>query len=59
MTPIFWHLWIETRVANANFLFAVTLAHFAAQSALIVSWIGAAVDRDEASAASAKKKKAA
>ena len=59
LTPIFWHLWIETRVANANFLFAVTLAHFAAQSALIVSWIGAAVDRDEASAASAKKKKAA
>ena len=24
LTPIFWHLWIEARVANANFLFAVT-----------------------------------
>ena len=48
LTPIFWHLWIEARVANANFLFAVTLAHFAAQSALIVSWIGAAVERDAA-----------
>jgi len=51
LTPIFWHLWIEARVANANFLFAVTLAHFAAQSALIVSWIGAAVERDAASSA--------
>lgn len=48
LTPIFWHLWIEARVANANFLFAVTLAHFAAQSLLIVSWIGAAVERDAA-----------
>lgn len=48
LTPIFWHLWIEVRVANANFLFAVTLAHFAAQSLLIVSWIGAAVERDAA-----------
>ena len=57
LTPIFWHLWIEARVANANFLFAVTLAHFAAQSALIVSWIGAAVERDAASSASAKEKK--
>ena len=27
----------------------MTLAHFAAQSALIVSWIGAAVERDSAS----------
>jgi phosphatidylinositol glycan class U len=51
LTPIFWHLWIEARVVNANFLFAVTLAHFAAQSALIVSWIGAAVERDAASSA--------
>ena len=56
LTPIFWHLWIETRVANANFLFAVTLAHFAAQSVLIVSWIGAAVNRD---AASGRKRKTA
>ena len=55
LTPIFWHLWIEARVANANFLFAVTLAHFAAQSALIVSWIGAAVERDAAEKFSSSK----
>ena len=55
LTPIFWHLWIEARVANANFLFAVTLAHFAAQSALIVSWIGAAVERDAAENLSSSK----
>ena len=56
LTPIFWHLWIEARVANANFLFAVTLAHFAAQSALIVSWIGAAAERDAASSAASARR---
>ena len=36
LAPIFWRLWIESRVANANFFFAVTLAHVAAHAALCV-----------------------
>ena len=39
LAPIFWHLWIDMRVANANFFFAVTLAHFAAQAVLVVGWL--------------------
>jgi phosphatidylinositol glycan class U len=36
LAPIFWRLWIESRVANANFFFAVTLAHVAAHATLCV-----------------------
>jgi len=42
LSPILWHLWIHARVANANFFFAVTLGHFAAQSFLVVGWLRSA-----------------
>jgi hypothetical protein len=31
MAPIFWHLWINTGVANSNFYYAITLVYTATQ----------------------------
>jgi phosphatidylinositol glycan class U len=46
LSPIFWHLWIHARVANANFFFAITLAYTATQSILAVGCVTSTLAHD-------------
>ena len=46
LSPIFWQLWTYSRVANANFFFAVTLAYLATQSTLAIGCVAATIEHD-------------
>jgi hypothetical protein len=46
LSPIFWHLWIHSRVANANFFFAITLAYLVTQATLAVACVAATIAHD-------------
>lgn len=46
--PTFWHLWIYSRSANANFFFGVTLAFASAQIFLITDLLFAYIKREYA-----------
>ena len=42
LAPVFWHLWINSGVANANFYYAITICHSAAHVLVLTASINAA-----------------